>query len=171
MSCNASACRPVLIAPNGTLWQLGVTDLGLLTTTQVFLTLKNVNNPILYNSINAWQLSVNNFGLLVTTAVSSALLGLQYLPILSPSGFAYIVTVQTFGLLQTATTPSLFPVFIPYPLDVTMSIFGTTCANQVVSPPNGNAPVTVSADFSCWCCATSSFVLPEDTTITVVLDE
>src|SRR5277367_6005806 len=123
MSCSASACQPILQAPNGTLWQLGTDDFGLLTTTQVFTVYKNQVNPTLGNGLNFWQLSVDNFGLLVTTSVPATLLALLYLPILSPSGFAYIVTVLTNGLLQSATTPSLFPVFIPYPLDVTMSIF------------------------------------------------
>src|ERR1700752_1599728 len=40
-------CLPLLIAPNGGVWQLGITDTGLLTTNQVFVNFKYLQGPIL----------------------------------------------------------------------------------------------------------------------------
>src|ERR1700686_2824879 len=60
-------CLPILIAPNGTVWQLGINDSGLLTTTQVFINFKYLQGITLIGSTTTWKLAVNNFGFLTTT--------------------------------------------------------------------------------------------------------
>lgn len=173
MSCQSTACRPILSAPNGTLWQLGCNDLGLLTTTQVFLKLKYLQNPLLGTSNITWQLSATNTGNIVSTKVvnPTARLPLSYIILVSPGGNTFLLTIDSNGFLHTAQTNSSVAESIPYINDVTMSVYGDTCQNFVICPVCANASVTVSADLSCWCCTCSSFVLPEDTTIMVVLDE
>lgn len=171
MSCQATSCQPILQAPNGTLWQLGVTNGGLLTTTQVFLSLKYLQPPVLGAGGVAWQISATNGGLMVTTKVNPVRPPMLYIPMAAANNSRWLLTVTINGLLVTTSTTLALPESIPYPIDVTMSVFGDTCSNFVQCPVCNNAHVTVSGDLSCWCCACSSFVLPEDTTITVVLDE
>lgn len=172
MSCQANACQPVLQAPNNTLWQLGVTNGGLLTTTQIFATFKVLLPPVLGAGGTSWALSATNGGLIVSTRVLNPFRPpMQYIPMMAANNSRWLLTVTRNGLLVTTGTTLSFPESIPYPIDVTMSVFGDTCANFVQCPTCNNAHVTVSGDLSCWCCACSSFVLPEDTTITVVLDE
>jgi hypothetical protein len=166
-------CNPLLRDPLNRFWALGVLDNGQLTTTLTSIVPLFQNGPILtVNQQNNWQLSADIQGRIVSTNLNyqpTIQLNLPYIPLLSPSGFAWNLTITSFGLLETTATSSLFPEVIPYIPDVSMSIYGTK--NEVFCPSCGNATVVVSADLSCWCCACSSFVLPEDTNIIVVLEE
>ena len=169
-------CNPLLRDPNGNLWSLGVLDAGMLTTTPFTQSVKVQNNPILSEisgqRIN-WQLSANINGNIVTSRASNLPTirrdNLSYIPLLSPGGVSYILQARSGGFLQTVSTNTLFPDIIPYIPNVQMSIFGAPPV--VTCPVCANAIVTVSGDLSCWCCECSAFVLPEDTTITVVLEE
>lgn len=171
------ACNPLLRDPLGRFWALSVLDTGMLQTDLINAPFKFQSNPILNDNTTGqgmWQLSANTDGLIIATKVFSLPTirqeNLAYIPLLSPGGFAWNLTVTTDGFIQTISTNTLFPIIVPYIPNVTMTVFGNYNPS-VICPVCNNAPVTVSADLSCWCCRCTSFVLPEDTTITVVLDE
>lgn len=165
-------CTPLLKDPTNHYWALSVLDTGMLTTTAFNFPVKAQNNPILLdpNGKSNWQLSADATGRIISTQVGGG--GVVYIPLMSPRNLNYIVGIDASGLLFTSATTAILPDIIPYPIDVAMSVYGNGFLNPPVTCPNcGNASVTVSADESCWCCTCRSFVLPEDTTIIVILDE
>lgn len=168
-----AGCLPILPDPSGGYWQLGVTDAGLLTTTQVFPVLKHIAGPYLKAGYNVWQLTADTQGRIVDTLIlpPTAQSPLPYIPLISPGGFFYSLTLDTIqGLLLTNSTgATLLPDVIPYIPDVTMSVW--PASTPLVCFTCGNATVTASADLSLWCCSCSAFVPPDDTNILVVLDE
>lgn len=156
---------------NDQLWLLGTTDGGNMTTAPVHIPFPILDPTLIDNNGDAWSLTANNLGEIVatnigsplTTSVNSATL------ISTPSNVFFTLTIDSNGLLHTAFSALHPATVVPRPHDVTMSQWpdsiGVTC------PRCGGATVTVSADMSCWCCACNAFVLPEDTTILVILDE
>ena len=171
------SCSPLLRDPSNRLWAMGVTDFGGLTLTFVPFNVLVQSNPILsdtHGQQSMWQLSASIYGNIIATRIFSLPTirqdNLAYIPLASPSGFNFKTTILPSGQLQSTSTSILFPDIIPYIPDVTMSIFGQY-QPPVTCPVCNNALITVSGDMSCWCCTCSSFILPEDTTITVVLSE
>jgi hypothetical protein len=162
-------CAPLLKDPAGNFWQLGVTDNGSLTTTEISIPIITQSGPVIsLNGVN-WQLSAGISGDIIATAISSGQLGVPYLPLISPSNLFWNVTITPNGSLQTTSTSTLSPEIIPHANDVSMSVYGTK--DMVICTSCGNSTVTVSADLSCWCCSCNTFVKPEDTNIIVILDE
>lgn len=165
-------CNVLLRDPLNRLWQTAVSNQGSLLTGLTTLHTNSPKNPVLNAGSNFWRLDITNNGTLTTTKVSpqTTPFALPYIPITSVGGVNFQLTVHPkTGVLGVSSTGSLLPDFIPYVPDIAMSRFpvsdGIFCATC------GNASVTVSADLSCWCCACSSFVLPEDTNMIVVLEE
>lgn len=162
----------------GRYWAMGIDDSGTLTYTLIPLVPGRHNPPVLKAGSNLWQLDVDLTESIILTqlpATPTSLVVFDYIPLQSPSGFSFKLTATPDGNLQTTQTfnsiggPNLLPDEIPYPPDVTMSIYGNTPV--LICTSCGNASVTASADLSLWCCTCSSFVPPEDTNVVVVLDE
>jgi hypothetical protein len=176
-----SGCTPLLKDPKGHYWALGVGDQGNPTTVAFNEPIQFQSNPILTDTNGQstnWQFSATTTGAIVATQIFSLPTirkdNLPYIPLISPSGFAYIFTVTSQGNIQTTFLPlgliRYFPDVIPYIPNVTMSQYGNYNPS-VTCPVCANAVIQVSADLSCWCCTCSCFVPPEDTTMLVVLDE
>jgi len=172
-----AGCTPILKDPSGHFWILGVLDSGILTTTYYPFTVSVQANPILISPLNStlWQLSADNTGHIVSTYLPTLPKGgvvRPYIPMLSPGFLTYALGVNPAGYVQTTSSAVTLPDTVPYPFDITMSIYGNGNLNPpVICPVCANATVTVSADLSCWCCGCASFVRPEDTTIVVILSE
>lgn len=161
-------CDILLLDPNNFLWLVGVTNQGNLTTTQTGVQFALVN-PILNDSNHiGWQISANTLGEIVSTETGPALT-VPNMRMVAPNGLVYNMGVNTQGMMTTTLVPGQFGTSIPTPIDVSMSQWPDSIG--VICPTCGNAIVSVRADFSCWCCACNMFVLPEDTTMLVVLEE
>lgn len=169
----AGGCSPALRDPNGIFWALGVEDDGTISITSISLNSQIINGPILVSAGNRsqWQLSLDGIDSIVTTLITPQTIqrAMDYIPLVSSGGFVWLMGVDDDGSLTTTSSNTLPPDIIPYIPDVSMSVFGMP--PTVTCPMCGNATITVSADLSCWCCTCSSFILPEDTTITVILSE
>lgn len=162
-------CNPLLKDPNGKLWALGVTDNGLLTTSSTTTKLAIFKGSTLIAGGAYWQLAVDLSGLLNTTSVAPTINGLPFIALTSPTGLTWQLTSDISGILSTTFSNTHVNDIVPMQPDVVMSAWPTDYG--VVCVTCGNASVTVSADFSCWCCTCNSFVLPDDTNILVFLDE
>lgn len=181
----------VLQDPLTFLWNVTATDDGILVTTRGSRSFVRVN-PY-FNSpaggfgdgglgdggfgdpsgAGLFQLNIDTDGLLYTvskTVLPLAVLSNAKIPVLSPLGFPYSVTVESDGSLTTTYDPTA-QVFdsIPMPFDITMSIYGT--GDTLICATCNNAVVDARADLGLWCCGCSAFVLPEDTNILVILSE
>lgn len=168
----AKGCNPLLRDPFGVFWALGITNNGSLTITKSFLATNRQVNPIIGPDIlNAFQLSVTaNEHIQSAKVVPPTIQAPQaYIPLLSPAGGAFQLIVDKQGDLITLPTDTLLVDIIPYVPDVAMSVYGNTPG--LICFTCGNASVTASADLSLWCCSCNSFVLPEDTSVIVILDE
>lgn len=163
-------CNVLVKDPTNVIWQLAVTDLGILTTSPVALQTNFVQGPVLTSGSGAWQIAITSIGVLFVNQVASNL-GIPYIPLTSPKGlnFQLFYTRSTNQLVVQSTTGLLMDV-VPLPSDITMSRWPEGY-NGLSCPSCGNASITVSGDLSCWCCVCSSFVPAEDTTIIVALSE
>lgn len=182
----------VLQDPLTYLWNVTATDDGLLVTTKGSKSFSRTN-PYLQTAGGSegysgggfsgggygfggggnrlFQLNIDSDGLLYTTQVINPTATINFkLPILSPQGFVYSVSVFSNGTLLTTYDPTA-QVFdtVPMPFDVRMSIYGT--GDQLICFTCNNAVVDARADLGLWCCACQAFVLPEDTNLLVLLDE
>lgn len=171
-------CNPLLKDTRGRFWALGIQDDGALTITLTNILVAHQQGPYLGYGNNVWQLSVDDSvlgdeAIAYTKVTPPTILGtLLYIPLRSPIGGAWALTISPDGDLQQTPTDYLFPDIIPYQPDVTMSIYGNAPPlTPLICNTCGNASVTASADLSLWCCTCSTFVPPEDTNIIVVLDE
>lgn len=107
-----------LVSPNGTLWNVFVTDAGLLQTVQG--SINNAQAVILNNPGNtvSWQLGVTNAGLLTTTSVTFNAANPKIATIASLSGnAAWDIGVTTPGLLTTTADNLALTTFQPQLLD------------------------------------------------------
>lgn len=163
-------CNVLVKDPTSVIWQLAVTDLGILTVTPTTLKTDFVHGPILTSGSLAWQIAITTVGDLAVSPVTSAL-GIPYIALTSPNGtnFKLSYNKPTNQFLVQSTAGVLVDV-VPVPFDITMSRWPEGF-NGINCPSCGNASITVSGDFSCWCCVCSSFVPPDDTTIIVALSE
>jgi hypothetical protein len=170
-------CIPLLRDPLNRFWALNVLDTGQLQTTLTAASPSTQNNPILIDANGnqtIWQVSINTSGQLLSTRLGQLPTlqpPLTYLPLASVDNLYFKLTILPTGQLQTLSTSTLLPDVIPYVPNVTMSVYGTPITAPVTCPTCNNAVVIVSADESCWCCTCSAFVLPENTTMIVILDE
>lgn len=171
-------CNPYLRDPvTNKFWILGIDDGGLFTLTSSTIPLSHYTGPILSKGSDSYQLGVDSQSggaeMIIATKITPPTIQTPqpYIPLISsPSGFPFmLVLADPDPFLQSSTTPTILPDAIPYIPDVSMSKWpdsiGVFCASC------GNSTVTVSADFSCWCCSCNSFIIPEDTNIIVILDE
>jgi len=165
-------CTPLLEDPFGVFWALSVDDDGELTITSTTVKPIRQSPPTLSVGNSAWALSVDaTESIQVTQVPTPGFALLPYIPLNSLGNIPWKLTVDPDGTLRTTSTGStLLPDIIPYPIDVTMSIYGNT-PQLLFCTTCANASVTASADLSLWCCSCSTFVLPEDTNILVVIDE
>lgn len=165
-------CNPLLRDTQNQFWALGIDDNGELTLDLSSTPINHHEGPLLGTRPNVWKLSIDaNQDIQVDKVTPSTILGtLPYIPLRSPIGGAWALTVDENGNLQVDPTDYLYPDIIPYQPDVSMSLYGDM-PPMLICTTCGNASVTASADLSLWCCTCSSFVLPEDTNIIVVLDE
>jgi hypothetical protein len=96
----------ILASPGGLLWQIGVTDVGLLTAVQI--PSPSVVTPVKMflndweTNTTTWQVVVTDTGILQTTSVPFVATGQNTFPMVSAGG-AHIWNLQvtTVGLLQT----------------------------------------------------------------------
>lgn len=194
-------CNPLLRDQYNRFWSLGVQNDGAPSITLTSIPMNHQQNPNILVGSDIWQLSVDASSLgdeaIQVTKLNSLFLGglgegglgeqgygtgvlvrppnpvrtLTYIPLISPIGGAWALTVSSDGDVLLTATDYLFPDVIPYPPDVTMSTYGAMPFLPLLCATCGNASVTASADLSLWCCTCSSFVPPEDTNILVVIDE
>ena len=163
-------CTPLLRDPFNAYWALSTDDDGDLTITKVQIVPYRQNPPALQIGYAAWQLAVDaTEAITVTKVANPGQIKFPYIPLNSPGGIPWKLTVTQEGELQTTATSTLLPDVIPLPSDITMSVYGTD--DLLFCNSCGNASVTALADLGLWCCSCSSYVLPEDTNIIVVLDE
>lgn len=168
-----AGCSPILPAPDGSFWQLGINDQGLLTTTAVFIPLAHIAGPIMQAGSKVFQLGATPQGQITDTLIQPQTIQqpLPYIPLVSPGGLFFKMTLdpQQGLLVTTSTGATLLPDVIPYIPDVSMSVWPQS--TPLICFTCGNATVTASADLSLWCCTCNTFVPPADTNILVVLDE
>lgn len=107
-----------LLSPNGTFWNIFVTDAGLLQTVQGSINASQaviLNNP---GNTVSWQLGVTNAGLLTTTSVAFNAANPKIATIASLSGVtAWDIGVTTIGLLTTIADNLALSTFRPQLLD------------------------------------------------------
>jgi hypothetical protein len=107
---SAVGTTPVVLAsPNGTLWQITITDDGLLHTAAGP---GGVTPVILTDATNAatWQVGVNNAGLLTTTSIALDPIQPKVIPFVSPTkATAWNLQVTVGGLLQTVKITTGLP--------------------------------------------------------------
>lgn len=162
-------CNPILKDVNNQVWQLGVQDSGRLYTTPTLIRPQLVIGTVLVDPANGyWRLDVGTDGRLLMNTTLPSIIGIPYVAMTSTNGLFYNLVATTDGRYDTVSTNFQLPDVIPIPLDVSMSRWPQNIG--VVCTTCGNAPVTVSADMSCWCCTCNSFVSDEDTNIIVILD-
>jgi hypothetical protein len=103
---SAQGQTPIYLqSPNGSVWQIGVTDAGLLTTNATAIPLFAIQTIKLTDPTLAttWQVGVTNAGLLTTTSVTLDLTQPTVFPIVSSTkATMWNLGVTTIGLLQTA---------------------------------------------------------------------
>lgn len=162
------AIPPVyLLATTGQVWQVGVTNSGLLTTTMVadvtasqFIPIKDLDTT------HFWNLGVNTIGELTLTAITGACI--NALPIQAPDTTLWLLQVNA-GLLQTTVSAATIAQFVVAPLSFNfIATEGTNPVSQtenvssdqspstelpflaisdqswlIVNPPNGTTPTTL----------------------------
>lgn len=151
---------------------MGVDDQGRLSTTKQNFQVAHLTGPIMQGGVNAWQLTADLLGRVVSTKIKvpNILSPLDYIPMSSPGGIPFkVVFRDNIQRLVTQGTSGRLIDVIPLQPDVAMSRWPDSIG--VSCPSCNNATISVSADLSCWCCVCSTFVIPEDTTITVILEE
>lgn len=159
----------VIIAdPEGNNWLLGVLNDGRLTTASVPGPATSPV-PVFTDGTNNWQLGIADalvaFGQPTTTLTGAAANGPWQFS--SPDGANWTLSVSSDG--SGRLTTSKFVCVVPYPADVTESQFGLK-PGQLVCFDCNSTLLTVSADYSIWCCDCQAFILPEKTNEFVLLE-
>jgi hypothetical protein len=164
-------CNIFVKSPDKQFWKVNCDDFGMLQDSSIVVAPSSYNAPVLrVTPLISWRLAADVTGELTTELISpTPISALPYVILNSPSGFTYLLTATLTGLLSTTFSAIAIQEAIPTQIDISMSQFPMVA--NVTCPACGNANVTVTGDYSCWCCACNSFVRPEDTTILIQLEE